>query len=144
MAANPAPAQPVLLDTCAAIWLMNGSQISTSSRTAIRSARTANLGVYLSPITAWEIGTLTSKGRLQLTLSPDVWFETLLALPGIRLAALTPQILLHSTALPGTPPADPADRMLAATARLLGYRLITRDSKLLEYAKQGHILATAC
>ena len=135
---------PVLLDTCAAIWLMSRAPLSSASRTAIRAAQTANLGVYLSPFTAWEVGTLAAKGRLHLTLSPEVWFETMLALPGVRLAALTPQLLLHSTALPGTPPSDPADRIIAATARLYGYRVITRDSKLLDYAAQGHILVTVC
>jgi len=137
-------AGPVLLDTCAAIWLMSRAPLSAASRAAIRSAQTANLGVYLSPITAWEIGTLVAKGRLHLTLTPEVWFESVLALPGVRLAALTPQVLLASTALPGNPPSDPADRIIAATARLYGYRVITRDSKLLNYAAQGHILAMAC
>jgi PIN domain nuclease of toxin-antitoxin system len=135
---------PVLLDTCSAIWLMSGDPISPASRAVIRAARTASLGVYLSPITAWEIGTLVAKGRLHLTLSPEVWFETLLALPGVRLAALTPQLLIASTALPGEPPADPADRIIAATARLHGYRVITRDIKLLTYAADGHIQAIAC
>lgn len=137
-------AGPVLLDTCAAIWLMSRAPLSSASRAAIRAAQTANLGVYLSPFTAWEIGTLVSKGRLHLTLSPEVWFESLLALPGVRLAELTPRLLIASTALPGKPPSDPADRIIAATARLNGYRVITRDSKLLAYAVQGHILATAC
>jgi PIN domain nuclease of toxin-antitoxin system len=141
----PGPVQsPVLLDTCAAIWLMNGDPITPASRAAIRSARAANLGVYLSPFTAWEIGTLVRKGRLHLTLSPEVWFETLLAMPGVRLAALTPRLLIASTALPGKPPADPADRIIAATARLYGYRVITRDGKLLTYARNGHIQATKC
>ena len=135
---------PVLLDTCAAIWLMSHAPLSAASRTAIRTAQAANLGVYLSPFTAWEIGTLVSKGRLHLTLSPEVWFDTLLALPGVRLAALTPKVLIGSTALPGSPPSDPADRIIAATARLYGYRVITRDSKLLDYAAQGHVLVTAC
>jgi PIN domain nuclease of toxin-antitoxin system len=123
---------------------MSRAPLSSASRAAIRAAQTANLGVYLSPFTAWEIGTLVSKGRLHLTLSPEVWFESLLALPGVRLAELTPRLLIASTALPGKPPSDPADRIIAATARLNGYRVITRDSKLLAYAVQGHILATAC
>lgn len=135
---------PVLLDTCAAIWLMSRAPLSPASRAAIRAAQTANLGVYLSPFTAWEIGTLVAKGRLHLTLAPEVWFENLLALPGVRLAPLTPQVLIGSTALPGNPPSDPADRIIAATARIHGHRVITRDSKLLNYAAQGHILATAC
>ncbi|MGO9777491.1 MAG: type II toxin-antitoxin system VapC family toxin [Terracidiphilus sp.] len=137
-------ADPVLLDTCATIWLMGGDHLSTPSRAAIRAARTANLGIYLSPFTAWEIGTLVAKGRLHLTLSPEAWFESLLAIPGVRLAALTPKLLISSTTLPGTPLRDPADRIIAATARLYGLCLITRDGKLLDYAKQGHILATKC
>ena len=135
---------PVLLDTCAAIWLMNGDPLSPASRTAIRAAREANRGVYLSPFTAWEIGTLVAKGRLQLTLSPEIWFDRLLALPGVRLAPLTPALLIASTALPGDPPSDPADRIIAATARTYGYRVVTRDSKLLDYAAAGHLQAIGC
>ena len=134
----------VLLDTCAALWLMSGAPISEESRSAVLNARAANAGVYVSPFTAWEIGTLVSKGRLQLTLSPEVWFETLLALPGVRLAALTPKVLLASTAMPGLPPGDPADRIIAATARVHGHVVLTRDRKLLAYAQEGHIRAIAC
>ena len=134
----------ILLDTCAAIWLMDGRPMSESSLLAIRGAGEANVGVYLSPFTAWEIGTLIARQRLHLTLSPEVWFETLLAEPGVRLATLTPKILIASTALPGKPPADPADRIIAATARVHGHVVITRDGKLLEYARAGHIRATMC
>jgi PIN domain nuclease of toxin-antitoxin system len=134
----------VLLDTCAALWLSGGEPISEASRKAIRSAILANTGVYVSPFTAWEIGALVAKRRLPLTLSPEVWFETLLAEPGVRLAALTPKILIESTALPGDPPADAADRIIAATARVFGHVVITRDGKLLEYAREGHIRATMC
>lgn len=137
-------ADSVLLDTCAAIWLMSRAPMSAASRAAIRGSCAANLGVYISPITAWEIGALSAKKRLQLTLSPEVWFETLLALPGMRLAPLTPQILLTSTSLPGTPPSDPADRIIAATARTEGHIVITRDSKLLDYASQGYIRVDPC
>jgi PIN domain nuclease of toxin-antitoxin system len=134
----------ILLDTCAAIWLMGGEPISQDSRKAILSAGAAHIGVYVSPITAWEIGTLIAKQRLQLTLSPEIWFERLLAMPGVRLAELTPMILLASAALPGSPPADPADRIIAATARVRGHVVITRDKKLLDYAREGHIRAIAC
>jgi len=137
-------ADSILLDTCAALWLMGGEPISQESRKAILSAGAAHIGVYVSPITAWEIGTLIAKQRLQLTLSPEIWFERLLAMPSVRLADLTPKILLDSTALPGSPPADPADRIIAATARVQGFVIVTRDRKLLDYAREGHIRAIAC
>jgi PIN domain nuclease of toxin-antitoxin system len=65
-------------------------------------------------------------------------------MPGVRLANLTPKVLIESTALPGRPPSDPADQIIAATARFYGFHLITRDGKLLDYAQQGHILASKC
>jgi PIN domain nuclease of toxin-antitoxin system len=75
-------AQPVLLDTCAAIWLANGDSMSAESRTSIAAAQTANLGVYVSPMTAWEIATLVAKNRLRLALAPEAWFDALLGLAG--------------------------------------------------------------
>jgi len=135
---------PVLLDTCAAIWLMGGAEMSGASRAALRSTVGANTGVYVSPFTAWEIGTLVAKQRVRLTLSPELWFEALLAQPGVRLAPLTPAILLASTALPENPPSDPADRIIAATARALDLVVITRDRSMLDYAHQGHLRAVAC
>ena len=62
----------------------------------------------------------------------------------MELAELSPQILIASSFLPGDPPGDPADRILAATAREYGYTLVTRDRPLLDYAKQGHLQALAC
>jgi PIN domain nuclease of toxin-antitoxin system len=87
---------------------------------------------------------LVSKGRLQLSLEPQIWFDTLLAKPGVWLAPLTPQILLNSTTLPEVLPNDPADRIIASTARTHGCWVITRDRPLLAYAQQGHIQAIAC
>ena len=138
------PVRPVLLDTCAAIWLMNGDPISADSRTSITGAQAGNLGVHVSPMSAWEIGTLVAKNRLQLTLSPDAWFDALLALAGVRLAAMSPQLLIASTMLPGRPPKDPVDRIIAATGRAFGYTIITRDGELMVYARAGHIEAIGC
>jgi PIN domain nuclease of toxin-antitoxin system len=137
-------AEPVLLDTCSALWLVGGELMSDLSVAAMRAAFEGNVGVYVSPFTAWEIGTLVAKGRMQFGVSPEVWFETLLNLPGARLAELTPRILFASTTLPGTPPSDPADRIIAATARICGYVVITRDRELLKYARQGHLRVVAC
>jgi PIN domain nuclease of toxin-antitoxin system len=81
---------------------------------------------------------------LRLTLSPDAWFDALLALAGVRLAAMSPQLLIASTMLPGTPPKDPVDRIIAATGRAFGYAIITRDGELMVYARAGHIEAVGC
>jgi PIN domain nuclease of toxin-antitoxin system len=138
------PARPVLLDTCAAIWLAGGVAMSGLSLQTIAAARSSGAGVYVSAISAWEIGMLTAKGRLRLSMTPEAWFAALLSLPSVRLAELTPEILFASCSLPGQPPTDPADRIIAATARSLGLTLITRDDELGPYAAAGYIAAIGC
>jgi len=123
---------------------MNGDRMSMASRRAIADAQTQNSGVFVSPITAWEIATLVARGRIQLTLAPEAWFDALLALPGVRLAAMPPTILIASVNLPAPSPKDPADRIIAATARALGYGVITRDGELTAYGHAGHLDVIAC
>jgi PIN domain nuclease of toxin-antitoxin system len=123
---------------------MNGDPISAESRVAIAAAQTENLGIYVSPMAAWEIATLAAKDRLQLTLSPEAWFNELMRLPGLRLAPMTPGVLIASASLPGAPPKDPVDRIIAATSRTYGFSLITRNGMLMLYARAGHIDAVGC
>jgi PIN domain nuclease of toxin-antitoxin system len=134
----------LLLDTCAAIWLSEGKPLSDRVAAALKQSRAAGRFIYVSPITAWEIGLLVSRGRLRLTMSPQHWFERLMLVPGVKSADMTANILIASSFLPGALPRDPADRILAATAREHGYVLITRDRPLLDYASQGHMQAMAC
>ena len=48
----------VLLDTCAVIWLANGDPMTTSATVAILHAGLAD-GVFVSPVSAWEVGLLS-------------------------------------------------------------------------------------
>ena len=123
---------------------MNGDPLSPESRAAITAAQTQNMGAFISPISAWEIGTLSARNRIQLTQDPEVWFEKLLTWPGVRLAAMPPSISIASNFQPGSPPRDPADRIIAATARTYGYAIITRDGELTAYADAGHINLITC
>lgn len=135
---------PLLLDTCAALWLSRNEPVSEKVSDAVRRAAESGEPTYVSPITAWEIGLLVARGRMNLLMAPERWFERLLEAPGLLLADMSPIVLVISSFLPGTPPNDPADRILAATAREHGYTLVTRDRPLLEYAEQGHLKALAC
>jgi PIN domain nuclease of toxin-antitoxin system len=59
-------------------------------------------------------------------------------------AAIDAAVLMASWFLLGKPPRDPVERILLATARTGGYRLMTRDAEILGYARQGHLGAVAC
>lgn len=135
---------PLVADTCLALWLVSGAPLAASGASALADAAAKGVPVPISPISAWEVGLLVSRNRLNLGLTPESWFGRLLALPGLQLTAVTPRILIASSFLPGTPPRDPADRIIVATARDLGATLMTRDRLLLDYARQGHLRAVAC
>jgi PIN domain nuclease of toxin-antitoxin system len=135
--------RPFLLDTCAVIWVASG-EISRATAEALAQARRAGIPLYVSPITAWEIGMLASKGRFRSSLAPLRWFEQVVNTPGVALADISPAILIDSSFLPGAPPRDPADRIIAATARECGFTVMTRDRALLDYAGEGHVSAAAC
>jgi PIN domain nuclease of toxin-antitoxin system len=137
-------AAPLLLDTCAVLWLVNDERLAAEAANAIQRAQTEAEFIYISPITAWEIGLLVSKGRMTTLMPPQRWFQKFMQTPGLRLADMPPEILIGSSFLPGTPPRDPADCILAAIAREYGYQLVTRDRPLLNYAEQGHIRALLC
>jgi PIN domain nuclease of toxin-antitoxin system len=123
---------------------MNGDPMSVGSRAAVAAAQAGNLGVHVSPMTAWEIATLVAKNRLRLSLSPETWFDALLALAGVRLAPMPPKVLIASASLPGVPPNDPVDRIIVATGRTYGYAVISRDGELRRYARAGYIDLVEC
>lgn len=135
--------RPLLLDTCTALWIVADEMSKTAER-ALAKTRDAGLPVYVSPITAWEIGVSAKKGRFRSPYSPQRWLEILMAAPDTILAELTADILLESSFLPGVLNDDPADRIIAATARAYGFTVMTRDSGLLDYAAQGHLSVLEC
>jgi PIN domain nuclease of toxin-antitoxin system len=134
---------PLLLDTHAAVWFSDDELTAVASEKLDGAAR-AGVPTYVSPITAWEVGLLVSRNRLSLGMTPQRWFARVLAMPNVHLADLTPDILIASSFLPGSPPNDPADRILLATARDLGATLVTRDRAIIAYGEQGNVSVLAC
>lgn len=130
-----------LLDTHVLIWSLEeaprlGSEAKKTINWAAKAGRLA-----ISAITPWEIAMLVSKNRLQLNLEVMEWVRWALARPGISLIPLEPEIAIESTRLPFEMHADPADRILAATARRLGATLVTADRSLLQIAGTGRFRA---
>jgi PIN domain nuclease of toxin-antitoxin system len=135
--------RPVLLDTCALIWIVDEGKIAPAAEAALVEMEAAPGGLLVSPISAWEIGLLASRGRLFLSVEPRDWFRQALD-AGLTLAPMPPEVLIASSFLPGSSLRDPSDRIIAATARAYRYRLMTRDRPLLDFAEAGHMEAIAC
>lgn len=135
--------RPILLDTCALLWVANNEELRASAEAALQEMEEDPQGIAASPISAWEVGQLVARGRLRLPIEPLQWFRRNID-RGMVLAPLTPSILVASSFLPASNLRDPADKILAATAREFGYRLMTRDRPLLDFAAAGHVHAIAC
>jgi PIN domain nuclease of toxin-antitoxin system len=136
-------ARPILLDTHAIIWLPDAGTLSAAAEGALQEAQQQDAPVFMSPISAWEIGLLVARGKLALPAAPEAWLKAMTD-AGLAWASLPPEVLISSSFLPGDIHGDPADRILVATARTYGYRLMTRDQRLLDYGAAGHVQVIAC
>ncbi len=131
----------IVLDTHALIRVVNDDpRLGSTARTVIDDTVRAEF-VLVSAITAWEIALLAEKGRLHLGREVGAWIQTALALPGVRLAPIEPEIAVDSVRLPGSFHADPADRLIVATARHWDAPLLTADDAILDYGTRGHVRA---
>jgi PIN domain nuclease of toxin-antitoxin system len=117
-----------------------GPKLGQGAKESIRIAGSEER-VLVSAITPWEVALLVSKGRLTLGVDAMDWIHDALAIPGLTLVPLEPEIAVASSRFPFEMHADPADRILVATARHLGATLVTADRALLELAVAGNFRA---
>jgi PIN domain nuclease of toxin-antitoxin system len=121
-----------LLDTHALVWWVDGSKKLSreQSRSTERAASTGAL--FLSEISFWEIAMLVEAGKLRFREPLDEWLERAAAAPAVQRFGITPTIAREVASLSTTRNWDPADRVIVATARVLGARLITSDSRIID------------
>lgn len=129
----------LLLDTCALLWLANGNELAPEARAAI-----AKRNLNVSPISAWEVANLVRKSRIAFTLPVANWFRQTTTKMEAATPQLTAEILANSCDLPGSPPADPADRIIIATAREADMTVVTRDKRILDYSRAGYVRSMVC
>jgi PIN domain nuclease of toxin-antitoxin system len=131
----------LLLDTHVLVWSVEDGPRLGSDTKAMLDKAAAHGRTAVSGITPWEIGLLVSKGRLELDCDVMEWVRKALSSASGRFIPLEPEIAVTSSNLPFEIHADPADRILVATARRLGAVLVTADGRLLELAAKGHFQA---
>ena len=122
----------IILDTHIWIWWVNESpRLTSKQKRTILENQERGLGVSI--ISCWEVAKLVEKKRLVLSLSVEEWLEKASAYPGVQVLELNIPILVESTKLVGFHK-DPADQIIVATAKIHHSRLLTADSKILNYS----------
>ena len=124
----------IVLDTHAWIWFISNPDRLSKRANEAATAGAADKNILISTISAWEVALLVSKGRIELTLDVSDWIAKSESLPFIQFVPVTNSIAVKSVNLPLPLHPDPADRIIIATALLMGAPVITKDKKILNYA----------
>ena len=120
----------VLLDTCALLWLVaDDPLLSVKARRLIEANRDS---IFVSAISAFEIGIKYHKGKLTLCDAAENWWHRSIAHHGLVVMDVTDSIFLASTALPPLHH-DPCDRIIIATAEDSGATILTPDHLIAQY-----------
>ena len=126
----------ILLDTHIWLWLMTGSSKAISPKlSGLINRLKETTSIRVSAISAWEVGMLVLKNRISFEAGFKKWIYDASNAPGIGIEPITIEIAMESTLLEDCH-ADPADRILIATAKHIGATLITHDKEILSYAKK--------
>jgi PIN domain nuclease of toxin-antitoxin system len=123
-APRAAPAPPRAQRSIAS--LANREQRRATERAA------SNGTLFLSEISFWEIAMLVESGRLTVRGPLDEWLERAAAAPAVQRIGITPAIAREVAASSNACTWDPADCIIVATARVLGARLVTSDTRIID------------
>ena len=124
----------VLLDTHTLIWWLNDQTRLSPAQREVLGTITPASPVLVSDISLWEVATLCSLGRIRLGIPLREWLNNAVAPPLVRRQGISPAIAAELAELPDSFHRDPADRILVATARVLGAALITQDRRIIDAA----------
>ncbi|HEY3131926.1 MAG TPA: PIN domain-containing protein [Acidobacteriota bacterium] len=84
----------------------------------------------MSKITLWEIAMLVARAQLPLLGSVEAFLADVGSHPVVQMLPMTARVAAESTRLGSNYPPDPVHRIIGATARCYGLRLMTADQSI--------------
>ena len=121
----------LLLDTCCIIWAVSDpSALSKGAKLLLAAAESE---VYVSVISAAEIACGVERRRIIIDRHWKSWFRYYIDLNRWQVENISLEIMEEAYSLPDAFHADPADRIITATARLNNYTILTADEKIISY-----------
>lgn len=121
----------LLLDTCCIIWAISQPSDIPENATGLLEAEDSE--IHVSAISAAEIACAVERNRIAIDRHWKKWFRYYTELNDWSVVDITLKIMEEAYSLPDQFHADPADRIITATARLNNYTILTADRKILDY-----------
>lgn len=122
----------VLLDTHIWLWwLLGDGNLSVSEREKL-SEQAMDGKLLLSWVSIWETEMLERKGRIVLLPGLIEWMSKATQPDICRILPADVNVVLKQRELPEDFHADPADRLITATAMLAECSMATRDRRIIE------------
>ena len=118
---------PPLLDTHAWIWWIDQDPRLGASTIAVLDALPRDQRPFLCDISLWEVAMLVERGRIELDLPLAEWLDAAAHPRSVQVVGITPQIATAVASLPDSFHRDPADRLIVATSRALGFPVLSHD-----------------
>jgi PIN domain nuclease of toxin-antitoxin system len=127
----------LLLDTHTWLWQQNQElKLSQELQHQMEQAAMGN-AIFVSSFSFYEVANAVRKKRLHLRPDPKSWFAAAFSGRSVRVMDITPAISLKAAELPASFHGDPGDRIITATAIVGNLTLLTNDTSLLRFGKQG-------
>lgn len=128
----------MLIDTHIFLWFQSKTgKLSPSEITKLEEAYKKK-EAYLSSVSVWELALKAKANSLGFDQPFNRWVKK--ALHGIEVINIDVDIAIENIYLPELDDhKDPADRFIIATARIHNMPLMTHDTRILAYAKKGHV-----
>ncbi|HEX5070518.1 MAG TPA: type II toxin-antitoxin system VapC family toxin [Vicinamibacterales bacterium] len=126
----------MLLDTHVWIWAAADARRIGAQTRRLLDRQAAAGRVCVSAISAFEISALCAAGRLVLNQPAERWIRDSIERGNLRIINVNTDAAMDAGALGHEALPDPIDRLLVAAARDAELALVTRDRRMLEFAKR--------
>jgi PIN domain nuclease of toxin-antitoxin system len=132
----------LLLDTHTLVWFLEGAALDNDALFKIAEAQYART-LFVSPITAWEVALASAKANHAkrpnlLGQDPPTWFRNGCRTIGARIKPIRHRIAIEAASIPLlTGHGDPGDCFILATGHVAKLAIVTRDSRILDFAAEN-------
>jgi PIN domain nuclease of toxin-antitoxin system len=111
-------------------WLIEPHRLRKAQTEVLMQAEADDQPLGVSAISLWELARLVAAERVAFDDPLDVVLDGIERRRDFAVISLDARVALETTRLSGRMSNDPADRLIVATARVHGLRLVTADERI--------------